>query len=354
MRVNAIYLLETGVLAGILGGCGGLAVTTEDVVVTPGQPAQFVVFLDRQYLKTSVPNANVTVSAGGKTVGQTTTNADGVATITAPLEGAPTQYEARAALGDQRAGKVGRIFNWDPRRTAVAIDVDDTISHTDYLQLFLTDVDNVSPALAHSVQALHAMRNDFQIVYISARPRWLHEKTRLWLSHHDFPPGPILHASKFEACMHQAAYKRAILADFQRSYPNLLIGIGDKDADEIACGDNRMLTVILGGSRNAYKPHCVVLRNWQEVGKFFAEHRKRLVDAASLASTIQACGMNLRPLFAPELEPAVEPTLVASGLTRNRSEVTAAPLPRRAPTPSMESRDAPRATRRPDRPTDSD
>ena len=287
---------DTAVLAA-LSGCGKPFLTTEDVIVTPGQPARFVVFLDREYMKASIEGAKVSFTVDHKPVGEAVTDRDGVASIEAVLDGGSNRYEAPAVIGNDQVRKIGRIFHWDASRTAVAIDVDETISWTDYGQLFLTALDTVSPALAHSPEAVRAMQTAYQIVYLSARPRWLHEKTRVWLKEHGFPPGPILHASKFEACMHQERYKRDMLAEFQRSYPNLLIGVGDKEVDDRAYGANRMLTIILGKPEEQYRAHCVVFEDWRGIERFFADHRDTLCDAGRLAATIQAHNMNLRPLF---------------------------------------------------------
>jgi len=298
MRLKRICVLLFPASAVVLCGCGAALITAEDVVVTPGRPGDFVVYLDRHFGKASVGGAEVELRVDGKKIGRTITDSDGMAHVRAALEGTPSSYSVRVRLGQEVTSARGRIFHWDLSRTAVAIDVDETISATDYGSLFLTDLDTTSPHLKYSPAAVQAMAPYYDIVYLSARPRWLHEKTKLWLDAHRFPPGPILHASRFEACFQQERYKRRMLAEFQRDFPNLLVGVGDKGVDDRAYGANGMLAVILEESPNGYRDHCVVLPDWLKVRDFFLANRDSLADATHLQRVIHSNNMELRWLFA--------------------------------------------------------
>lgn len=278
-------------------GCGAPVITADDVVMAPGQPARFEMSLDRQFGKASVVGADVEFLVDGKRVGSAQTDGNGVATLRAEVPGHASAYTVRARVGSEVVESRGRIFPWNGSRTAVAVDVDETISATDYGALFLTDVDTTSPHLEHSPDAVRAIAAHYDIVYLSARPRWLHEKTKLWLDAHGFPPGPILHAAKFEACFQQEYYKREMLKEFQREFPNLLIGVGDKDVDERAYGDNRMLGVILEQSANGYGNGCIVKPDWQGVQEFFVNHRESLTDAQRLRQMIHSNNGELRSYF---------------------------------------------------------
>jgi len=304
--------------------------------------------LDRQIGKASVTGAEVEFLVEGRSVGRAKTDSNGVATVRAAIEGRPTAYSVRARIDQEVVQSRGRIFHWDHSRTAVAVDVDDTISETDYGALFLTDLDTTSPHFEHSPQAVQAMASHFTIVYLSARPRWLHEKTKVWLDAHGFPPGPILHASRFEACFHQERYKREMLAEFQKSFPNLLIGVGDKTVDDLAYGHNRMLAVILGKQNNGYRDHCVVLPDWRRVEDFFIEHRESLADATRLQRFIHANNMNLRSYFEPSESYA---SAAAAGSPESEASVrpaaatgsVSAAAPSEAPAPTAPRRATPRA-----------
>jgi hypothetical protein len=359
MRLKSIWILcaaATWLFA--IGGCGKSVITADDVILAPGQPAQFVMSLDRQIGKASVTGAEVEFRVEGRSVGRAKTDSNGVATVRADIEGRPTTYSVRARIDQEVVQSRGRIFHWDHRRTAVAVDVDDTISETDYGALFLTDLDTTSPHFEHSPQAVQAMASHFTIVYLSARPRWLHEKTKVWLDAHGFPPGPILHASRFEACFHQERYKREMLAEFQQSFPNLLIGVGDKTVDDLAYGHNRMLAVILEKQSDGYRDHCVVLPDWRRVEEFFIEHRESLANASRLQRFIHASNMNLRSYFEPsesylsaaagsqEPDTPVQPAAATGRVSSAAPPAVAAPTSSRRPTPVAK---APKAHSEPDR-----
>ena len=266
----------------------------------------------------------------GRPVGRATTDSRGVAGVDTALEGSPSTFLATATIDGQEIRGHGRIFHWDPNRTIVAVDVDDTISHTDYSGLFITRFDTTSPAFAHSPRVVQEMARRYHIIYVSARPRWLMEKTRIWLDRAGFPPGPVLHAPGFGGCFRQGHYKDKSLAAFQREFPSLLVGIGDKWQDDYAYGNRRMLGVILGGPNSKYRPHVVVAHDWRGIGEFFERHGDTLADARQLSTLFQANNMNLRPLFA--------------GVKRHPARCSQAPR-------RFRGRRRPRATGGPGRPT---
>jgi hypothetical protein len=231
-------------------------------------------------------------------VAQVGTQSDGMGTVTAVVPAGATHYEVRAQVGGQTVSRTGRIFQWRLDRTIVAVDLDETISHTQYSDLFITDLDLSSRPFEYAPAALQGIAgNGFQLLYVSARPRWLHTKTRKWLDGHRFPPGPILHADRFEACLKQTQYKQDMLAAFRDRFPNTLIGIGDKDADDQAYGANNMLALILGRSRSSYGGHSVVVEDWRAIERFFKSFGGRLRNPVLLARVIEKNGDGLRDLF---------------------------------------------------------
>lgn len=291
-----IGVLCAGFFVG-LSGCGAPIITADDVVLAPGQAGKFVISIDRRYGKAKVRGAEVEFLVNGQRIGRAVTDARGMAILRSRVPASASAYTVRAKANGEAAQGRGRVFQWEPSRTAVAIDIDETISATDYGSLFLTELDTDSPPLDYSPVAVRAMSSHYGIVYLSARPRWLHEKTRVWLASHGFPEGPILHASRFEACLKQEQYKREMLAEFRREFPNLLIGIGDRGIDERAYGANNMLTVILDNTSRSFADHCVVLSDWRQIEEFFLRHRGQLCDATRLRGIIRANHMNLRHLF---------------------------------------------------------
>ena len=278
-------------------GCGAPSVGADDVVVVPGQEAVFCASVDNSFMNQAMPGTKVEFYVGRDKLGEGTTDSVGLVSVRKPLPGQSRNWEARALVNGSTVVSRGQVFHWGLDKTVVAVDVDETISRTTYSNLFFTQFDTTSQPVEHSAAALKAMNGDYYICYISARPRWLHNKTKRWLSDHGFPAGPVLHAEKFEACLKQEEYKQRMLAEFQARFPNLLIGIGDKDVDDRAYGANSMLAVILDKSATNYREHCMVFKDWRQIQGFFSTQKPNLCDPVRLAGLIQTNQMRLRPLF---------------------------------------------------------
>ena len=285
-------------------GCASarkLSFQSNDVIVAPGEKAPFSVWLGRGAslaFKDDVPNARVEFFMDDHKLGEARTDELGRAVIHANVPPGKTNiYRAVATTPEgEREHTHGRIFRWSRQQTIIAVDMDGTVSNTNYSDLFFSLDDRVSKPLEGSAPALHRLAKKYQILYISARPRFLTEKTRRWLDHHDFPPGPVGHALSFEACLHQDTAKRDILAELRVHWPNILIGIGDKQADDKAFGANGMLTLIVNPSPGPYGRHCIVLKTWDRVDRFFETNSVGL-EPAKLASLIENHEMQLQDLF---------------------------------------------------------
>ena len=285
-------------------GCASsrkLALHSEDAIAPHGEKAQLSVWLGRGSslaFKEDVANARVQFYVGDRRLGEATTDRLGRATLSANLpSGRANTFRAVATtLDGEHEHTTGRIFRWSRQQTVIAVDVDGTLSNTNYSDLFVSLNDKVSMPLKGSAEALTELSKRYQILYISARPRFLTEKTRHWLHEHDFPPGPVTHALGFEAVFHQDTAKRDILAEMRVRWPNILIGIGDKQADDKAFGANGMLALIVNPSPGPYGPHCYILKTWDRVGSFFNSNSVEL-NPTKLASLIHSHDMQLQGLF---------------------------------------------------------
>jgi phosphatidate phosphatase APP1 len=221
-------------------------------------------------------------------VAEAVTDHDGQAVVSCNLPRSKAEsFVAKTQVGKETAETQGTIFRWSNDKTIVAVDIDETISKTDYSGLFFVHVDRHSKPIGNSRDILEGMTKDYQIYYFSARPRFLHEKTKQWLKENRFPPGPVAHASKFEACLHQQTYKRKMLEELRERYPNMLVGIGDKGVDDKAFGANQMVTVLVNYSRlDRYSSRCVLCKDWNQVNQFFTTHRRQLVNPQNALAAI--------------------------------------------------------------------
>lgn len=295
----------TGILGGVglfitaaMCGCGaGHVIYAEDVVITAGQSSRFSAFVQSRLHHGDVIGVPVSFASNGKLIGRARTDSDGRASIVLPIQNEMGAYQAHTVVDGHRYQATGNVYRWDPTRTILAIDLDETISRTSYSDLFFTEMVDRSPVVKDSPAVLRQLSKDYQLLYMSARPRWLHTKTKRWLDDEGFPKGPILHANGFEACFRQEYYKRLMLAGFKSEHPNLLVGIGDKGVDERAYGDNDMLAIILGSNPKRYASHCIVLPDWRAVGGFLNQHRNTLTRSDAVAQVFREHNRDLRGYF---------------------------------------------------------
>lgn len=271
----------------------------DDVVSMAGQKATITAWLARGSslaFKNDISRAEVQFSADGKLLGRTFTDRRGTATLVTDLSKTRNRtVRATAVYRGRRITGEGVIYRWSPDRTIVCVDIDDCISRTSYSDLFVTRFDANSQPLEKSVPVLRRLATQYQIMYISARPRFLTQKTRFWLDDNGFPPGPYYHALGFEACLQQGTAKREVLEQLKPRWPNLLIGIGDKGADERCFGAVGMLTLLINTPRFAtFDDHCIVLGDWERLGRYFDAQQHRFAEPRRLASFIQRNRDNLR------------------------------------------------------------
>ncbi len=201
------------------------------------------------------------------------------------------EFEASAVVDGRTVRMTGSIFDWRDDLTIIAVDVDGTVSDTDFDDLVFDDEDGDSTPILNSREALHALSNDFHIVYLTGRPRFLLEKTRTWLTERGFPPGPVIAAGGLRDFLRQGDFKRETLATLRQCWPNLLIGIGDKHRDAVAYRANGMLPVIVTAKNVAQKRRtwqAAVLPTWEDVSRFFAANRRLLSNPRTLADRIDS------------------------------------------------------------------
>jgi len=230
-----------------------------------------------------VPGREVQFLIDEKEVGRSRTDKHGRARVTLDPGVSGKSFVARTH-GDIRDNlqQTATLFGWDPNRTAIAVDVDETISLTNYLNVIWGD-GLVSRPVKGSPEALRSLANDYQLVYYSARPRFMIRQTHQWLDKYGFPPGPIVFAGDFMAALRQSSAKAELLAALREKWPNLRIGIGDKHADVDACIANNMLPVIVNGARPKFRKNAIVVAGWESIPKFFEINRRSLDDDRRIA-----------------------------------------------------------------------
>ena len=217
----------------ILGGCAAPFLTVDDVIVGPPKSAMIVACLEKEPLfgvRDGVENAYISFYADEIYLGTATTDEHGAALLHCPK--GKTNFDppvATATWQNRVLTAQGRLFVWSTGRTAIAVDVDHTICDTDFDDLCFEPIDDDSEPIGNSPEVLTELARDYDIVYLTARPRLLAEKTRAWISATAFPPGPLLASPGWRDVLLPEKYKRKTLANLRRHLPNLLVALGIAD-----------------------------------------------------------------------------------------------------------------------------
>jgi len=276
-------------------GCSPAILTVDSLVLVRGQESMLLAQLEREPVlgfRDGVENVWVRFFVGGRQVAEKLTADEGRASTFRELSPATgAEFEAIAVVDGRTVRTTGSIFDWRDDLTIIAVDVDGTISDTDFDDLVFDDEDKESTPISNSREALSALANDFHIVYLTGRPRFLLTKTRTWLVKHGFPPGPVIAAGGLRDFLRQGDFKRETLATLRQCWPNMLIGIGDKHRDAMAYRANGMLPVIVTAKKVAQKRRTwqvAVLPAWKDVSQLFAANRRLLSNPRTLADTINS------------------------------------------------------------------
>jgi hypothetical protein len=288
----------------MLIGCGRGVLSVNDAVMLDDEKVRLTAYVERErgpILRGDVEDIDVAFLVDDVLIDKDNTDDDGRASVKVKARklAGHTHFEARATLPSGRKIRSrGRIFVWEKGRTIVAVDIDGTISETEYGDLVFEEEDNESEAVKRSQRALAVLADDFHIVYVTARPRSLMKKTRTWLAAEGFPSGPVVMAARLRDTIRQAHFKRRLLKDLRDDWPNLLIGIGDRQTDSEAYGATGMLTIIVDlDPENLYGRHAVVLSDWKMLDRFFAANRDVLENPKALRDALKGKTMLRRPVL---------------------------------------------------------
>lgn len=266
-------------------------IVLQDAIVDTDRKTRLVAYVSRENLfgvPTDIEHAPVTFHAGSHELGATTTDDEGMAVLECTLpEGDIRKIEARAKVGSKELRTEAAVHRWREDRIIIVVDIDDTISRTDLDDLLFDEKDDDSRPLKHSPRVLRHLSKDYQILYLTARPSFLLEKTRQWLEENDFPAAPVLVSHQKRDLLRQGVYKRRVLEGLQKTWPLVLIGIGDRGTDAEAYGGSRMLCLIVNPNRkDRFGRHVLMLPDWKAIDVFFATNRIILSDPERLRRVI--------------------------------------------------------------------
>jgi hypothetical protein len=303
-RFDAIAASRAGCtlfLGLVVAGCGRPILSADDARVAPGKKAKLVAYVEREAplgLRKDIEDVAVTFSVEGQEVGRAKTNDKGRASVQCRLPSPDVScFTARAVVDGQDLETAGRVFSWQEDRVIIAVDIDGTVSDTEYKDLILKKEDDESDPIKASRKVLTQLAADYHIMYFTARPRFLMDKTRLWLEEHQYPPGPIVMAPSIRKAIHPSGYKHRTLAGIREDWPNLLIGIGNKRGDAEAYGANEMLALIVSQADDqSFGRHAISFPDWKSLDRFLQANRAVLTDPEKLKKAVRGETLLLQPV----------------------------------------------------------
>jgi hypothetical protein len=266
--------------------------TVDDLVYMPGHPSIFVAQVETDFLKVvrnALEGVEVTFLLDGEVVGAARTDNEGRAQLVEDVDpAAQTKTISAATRVRGKSLSVERpIHRWDSGKVIVVVDVDHTLARTDYESLLTDALDTESEPYADSQRVVSRLAEHYELVYVTARPRFLLQKTRDWLNRFGFPDAPLVTTRSVGALLQQAEKKRDLLARRKELWPNMLIGIGDKRTDAEAYAAVGLLSVMLAPAEvPPASDNLVMVANWTKLGEFFEGAADTLRDPQALRDVL--------------------------------------------------------------------
>lgn len=288
-------------MACLSGGCGQMLLTADDAVVRPDGHVNLRAYLERKtgkFSRDSIENHVVRFKVNGQVVGEGKTDEDGLATYLHAIgDQAAGSFTAETEFGGQTLRDERPIFRLKPGRIGIIIDIDGTVSRTDSWDVAVSKKSKKSRPIDQSPRVVQKLAATYNVVFLTARPRFLLAKTRQWIKDHGYPDAPLYIAPGLRKAMDPGQFKREALAMARPHFPDLLIGIGDLETDAYAYGANGMLTLIVGQEPDDdFGNHALLLQNWEMLGRFFEANSELLHDPQRLRRTIEQGGIVAVPL----------------------------------------------------------
>ncbi len=188
------------------------------------------------------------------------------AVIPADVDG---KLEARTKLDGRTIYASADYYRWQPDRNIIAVDIDNTICFSEVRKILRMKRPTLRP-IKDSKETLQDLAKDFEILYVTARPRRILERSRKWLDDHGYPPGPIVTSPGVFDNLHVVEMKRSNIMSLKKIWPRLLIGIGNKASDAKAYADCGMLAIIVRPEiEEEHGDYAIFMPTWYTVDQFF-------------------------------------------------------------------------------------
>jgi len=286
-RTTLRWRLLVPLAAAWLVGCATPYFEVDEAIRFEDGRTRFVAFAQKKngWLLGGVSDVEVKFSVDGEEVARTVTDERGFTKAITDVATPASHFAATAEFAGEAFESDAEIIAWRSDRVIVACDIDSTISQTSLGALFFDELDATSTPIPDSPEVLSEIGGDFQLLYVTARPRFTLDKTRHWLGEHGYPHQPVITSLAPGDALGQTTYKTRTLNSLRKHFTNLLIGIGNTDIDADSYGGHGMLAILVQPKAQPVREgHVVRLQNWQQIGEFFEANAALLSDPRRIAA----------------------------------------------------------------------
>lgn len=219
----------------------------------------------RRIWRRDIEGRTLRFSYQGEVLGEAVTDDDGTAAVEWAPPG-PGEYDVDVTFaGDDKFAPGADSLRCAVRGTTrplVILDIDSTLSHTSWRNVMRGSTDD--PVLEHSPAVVARLAAEYDVVYVTARPDKFLDVTKRWLARWGFPRNPVYLLSwKKYPTYDEAKYKTETLAGIKASFPNMVLGVGDKETDAEAYRAHGLRTLILGDTGGVAGAEPVA--DWHEI-----------------------------------------------------------------------------------------
>lgn len=148
-----------------------------------------------------------------------------------------------------------------PTKPVIVLDLDNTLTKGNWFKAKPEPI----PYDEDTVRVVQALAKKYSVVYLTARPKYLHRRSRAWLNKYGFPEGPIL--LWYPETLRELSptrYKRDELLALRREGINLAVGISNTKSDIKAYRQAGMEPIIIGKKKSK---RARIAQNWAEIEK---------------------------------------------------------------------------------------
>ncbi len=242
-------------------------ISCSDILLPVGKEARIKATLAfSTLLPFKLKRKTITFLLDGERIGQARTGPGGSATLSyTPSEEKDYHLVAsyEASSRSRAATAHATIFSRSTSRQAIVLDLDGTLSSSSTFRAVFRRNRSISP-LADAVEVTKALAQKYSLLIVTGRRTYLRRKTKRWLADKGFPQIPIFFSPVVFRPFAHKKFKTRLIRQLKETWPNISIGIGDRDSDATAYLANGLKAIII--RRKGRCPSgAIVLPDWRSI-----------------------------------------------------------------------------------------